>query len=497
MSMSFPLAKRYENFRDEVFHEGLAESELPPTAPMAELQLQRLWFSGEFGTQFMTTEGQRVEVVDFGIWNSSTGADFTDCTLLINGIKTSGDIELDPDVRDWERHGHAQSTEFNKVILHLFFHAPLETITYTRTLDNALVPQVHLSMQALKHPDSQRPVPTAKLGRCGAPLAKMTVEEIQSLLECAAQYRLQRKSARIHTLIAAQGRDQAIYQSLAGTLGYKHNQGSFQLLAQRLPLKVLLPLTDLEREALLIGVAGFIDDVLVDSAQQDTKGYLRQLWSQWWKRRGHYARWLEPTHRVRWKLSAVRPGNHPQRRTAALAAMLSQWDKISPMLNQPELWSRTEWTALATGLQHPYWNTHYTLLSNPSAMPIALLGDSRVQDMLANVVYPLLVPERPELWPEYLELPMSMDNQKVTRAKLRLFGEKTPLSEMFDKKLHHQQGLLQIYEDFCLEDDSACVECPFPERLQQWRIPAIYDASALPAVTPSASPLGQPEVPQN
>ena len=55
----------------------------------------------------------------------------------------------------------------------------------------------------------------------------------------------------------------------------------------------------------------------------------------------------------------------------------------------------------------------------------------------------------------------------MRRAVLRLFGE-DPRSRDFTKKLHHHQGLLQIYEDFCLEDDSACADCPFPERLKEW-----------------------------
>jgi hypothetical protein len=31
----------------------------------------------------------------------------------------------------------------------------------------------------------------------------------------------------------------------------------------------------------------------------------------------------------------------------------------------------------------------------------------------------------------------------------------------------HQQGLLQIYEDFCLQDNSDCAQCPFPEQ-EKW-----------------------------
>jgi hypothetical protein len=48
-----------------------------------------------------------------------------------------------------------------------------------------------------------------------------------------------------------------------------------------------------------------------------------------------------------------------------------------------------------------------------------------------------------------------------------LFGD-DPRGKDFTQKLHQQQGLLQIDEDFCLEDDSACANGPFPERLKEW-----------------------------
>ena len=46
--------------------------------------------------------------------------------------------------------------------------------------------------------------------------------------------------------------------------------------------------------------------------------------------------------------------------------------------------------------------------------------------------------------------------------------EDDPHGKDYSKKLHHQQGLLQIDEYFCLEDDSACANWPFPERLKDW-----------------------------
>jgi hypothetical protein len=153
---------------------------------------------------------------------------------------------------------------------------------------------------------------------------------------------------------------------------------------------------------------------------------------------------------------------------AALAAMLAVWPRVFRGLKSAEAWDCEAWCEVFTGLAHEYWGTHYTLTAAAAAKPLAMVGGTRVQEMLANVVYPLLVPERPLLWAEYLDLPAMLENQKAKRASLRLFGEGSALAAVFKKKLHHQQGLVQLYEDFCLVDDSACADCPFPERIKQW-----------------------------
>lgn len=467
---ALPLAERYSRFRDFVFS-GIGESPalLPGlTEPMGELDLQSLWFAGAFGREFVTTEGKAVRVVDFGIWNSGAGPDFTGCVIELDGQTQRGDIELDPDARDWERHGHGANPDYARVVLHLFMRTPEERF-FTRTLAHLEVPQVRLEfsmMVADARPN--RGLAAARIGRCSTPLSEMEEARIQDLLESAAQHRLERKSCRLHRSIAAQGREQTIYQSLAQALGYRQNQPPFLLLSQRLPVKRLRKMPAATREALLFGISGFLESVKFEDTQPETRSYLRQLWQEWWRLREECARWLSPSQLPRWTLAATRPGNHPQRRLGALTAMLADWERISAPLMEATRWSQAAWKESLLALNHDYWSSHYTLLAAPASKPIALIGESRVQEMLANVAYPLLMPERTRLWAEYLELPAMLENQKVTRAVLRLFGS-SPRGALFQKKLHHQQGLLQVYEDFCLEDDSACEQCPFPERLKQWQ----------------------------
>lgn len=462
-----PLAERYARFRDAVFS-GVEEPTLPGfSEPMPELDLQSLWFAGAFGSEFTSTDGKAVRITDFGTWNSGAGPDFTGCAITVDDHPLRGDIELDPDARDWERHQHGANADYDRVALHLFFSAPQERF-YTRTSQHREVVQVKLeaSMRA-EHARPQRGLAAARIGRCATPLREMDASRVQSMLESAAQYRLELKSKRLHRCVAAHGREQAIYQALARTLGYRNNSQPFTLLSQRLPAKTLLKMEAVKREALLFGVSGFLELMRVEDTEPETRLYLRQLWSEWWKQRHACLRWLDERQLPRWKLAATRPGNHPQRRLGAFAAMLNAWPQIVAPLTDATRWSQAAWRESLSALTHDFWSTHYTLLAAPAKKPIALIGETRVQEMLANVAYPLLVPERTRLWAEYLELPALLDNQKVRRAVLRLFGD-GPQSQGFTQKLHHQQGLLQIYEDFCLEDDSACANCPFPERLREW-----------------------------
>ena len=408
-----------------------------------------------------------MRIADFGIWNSGAGPDFTECAIIHDGETLRGDIELDPDARDWERHTHGVNENFNRVVLHLFLHAPADRF-FTRTSAHREVSQVMLRADMLPAGiQPSRRLAAAHLGRCATPLRGMDAARVQSIIEAAAQHRLDLKSKRLHRSVAAHGREQAIYQALAQTLGYRSNQQPFAILAQRLTLQRLLKLAVPTREALLFGVSGFLEVMRSEDTQPETRAYLRQLWSEWWKERGACTRWLEERQLPRWKLNAIRPGNHPQRRLGALAAMLGAWSKIVAPLADATRWSQAAWRETLLALTHDFWSTHYTLLADSASKPLALIGETRVQEMLANVAYPLLVPERTRLWAEYLELPALLDNQKVRRAVLRLFGD-DPRGRNFTKKLHHQQGLLQIYEDFCLEDDSACANCPFPERLKEW-----------------------------
>lgn len=439
-------------------------AEPPATQLPGELELQALWFAGAFGRDFTDQHGKPVRITQFGGWNRCAGPDFLHAVIEHDGTTRHGALEIDTDPADWENHGHGADPAFNEVILHVVFRQP-HTTTFTRNHDHREIPRVlippDLIESALQRPT--RDIAIARPGRCIHPLSQLSSNDIASMLREAARHRAKIKATRWLQTADAHGRDAALFQATAETLGYRANALPMRLLAQRMPLATL-------REhpgaihALLFGAAGFLTSDLHQQAPPDTRQQLRELWDIGWKLRTQW----ESQHPIPWQLHGQRPANHPHRRVAALAALVQHWPTYRrralsrPFHPKPLLQFLNE-------LADPFWSHRHTLTSNKSRRPIAIFGKTRAIELLANHLIPLAFHEDDSFtFDQYLKLPAPTRNEKVTRAAIRLFGSESAAAPWLKKAAHHQ-ALLQIYHDFCLEDLSDCHQCPFPEQLTQWR----------------------------
>jgi Protein of unknown function (DUF2851) len=458
------LLEKYVEMRSGVRVRDRALFATPRT--LGELELQARWFAGDFGREFVSTAGDKIEIVQFGTWNREAGPDFRDAAIRINGGEpVRGSIEIDLIDRNWETHGHATNPAFETTVLHVFVEKS-EREFFTRTASNRSVPQLRIDPTAL--PDAfSATIPLARAGRCQAPLKNLPEEEVKSVLDAAAQFRLKQKAARIRNQIENHGRDETLFQELAAALGYKENKLPFTLLAQRLPLKFLRDHGEL-CEALLFGAAGFLQTSDLTVYKEPTKNYLRDLWDKWWPHRDELQRLILPPKL--WKISGTRPVNHPQRRLAALSVFAHEWPAFRRTIDKALTGQNPAATATAffSGLGHSFWQSHYTLTARASPRAMALIGESRAAEILANVIFPFWCVEQADVWDEYAKLPARLTNRKLETGATRLFGT-DPRRKEFLKTAAHQQGLLQIYEDFCLQDNSDCAQCPFPEQMGKWR----------------------------
>jgi hypothetical protein len=439
-----------------------------------ELEIQARWFAGEFGKNFVSTTGDKIDIVQFGIWNRESGPDFCDAAVQVNGGEPRlGCIEIDLVDRNWDLHGHATNPAFEETVLHVFVDKS-DRDFFARTKSNRNVVQVRIDPATLPEAFSAN-IPLARPGRCQAPLGNLPQDRVRSVLDAAAQFRLQKKAARIRAKIDNHGADETLFQEIAAALGYKENKLPLTLIAQRLPLKTLRKNLD-DAEAILFGLAGFLETPDLAIYKKSVKNYVRDLWDRWWPHRDRFQRLILPAKI--WKLSSTRPANHPQRRLAALAVLIHEWPAFRRSLSKASAGGTPATIArkFFSALDHPFWKTHYTLAADASPEPMALVGESRVADILANVIFPFWRAEDIDpstslgtsVWAEYAKLRARLTNRRLETAATRLFGE-SPQRRDFTKTLAHQQALLQIYEDFCLQDNSDCAHCPFPEQMKKWK----------------------------
>jgi uncharacterized protein (DUF2384 family) len=456
---------KYGFLLESVWHPPLAFEEVAAPALPPELELQALWFSGAFGRSFRLKDGRPVIITQFGEWNHGPGPDFAHCAIEIDGAAFTGDIEIDSKPSDWETHGHATNPAFSNTILHVAFEPSLKerfiSTTNHRQIPELLITPNQLS-EALRLP--MRKTAISIPGRCVQPLRKIPKLALEKLLKEAALRRASQKAARFLRFAEAHNIDSALFQVTAETLGYGGNSLPMKLLAQRAPISMLQAHPE-ETEAILLGTAGFLDPGLYLQAPESTRDYLLNLWETWWKIRPNHE--PSPSHAPRWKTHGQRPANHPHRRVGGLSALIEQWPTFK-RLALADPFSNKALTDFLHSLCHDFWSNHHTLTSNRSKTAISVFGKSLALELSANHLIPLALHEERCTYKDYYKLRHSAVNQKLKRCGIRLFGSEEA-AKPFLRRLPHQQALIQLYQDFCLEDFTNCEQCPFPEQLAQWR----------------------------
>lgn len=437
-----PFRRAYER----ALHAGNTRIAETAAAEDKELAWQARWFSGAFGRELNTVDGVRVVVGDFGEWNREAGPDFVRAAVQIAGREHRGAIEVDLEASGWEQHGHAVNPDYEHVVLHVVIRRSARR-HFTRTRSHREVPQVCLADHTASDPEWTA-LAAARPGRCAAPLRDLSEPQLMGLLAAAAERRLRRKGAVLRRMVASRGLEAALYESLAVALGYKNNKLPFQLLAQRVPRKTA---AGQRGEALLFGLAGFLEEP--EPPRRDARNEVSTLWSAWWKLRAAHGHAMLP--RNAWRLTGLRPANHPMRRLGALVAIARNWKSVCAALQSGQ---RHQLEKVLGSLRHPFWSFHTTWGSRRRNKPLAVIGPDRIREIHANIALPLAMMRGNH--PNWTELPSGPANSSLRLVAARLFGG--PLPRTLPRKLFVHQGLLQIYADFCLRDHGECAQCRFP-----------------------------------
>ena len=441
--------------------------------PYTERHLQCVWFDAALRPGTLKTEKGDVIVVEHpGQWNLEDGPDFLDAVLRVGPgrRRLAGDVEIHVHPSDWQRHGHARNPAYARVVAHVtYFSGAGAAVTLPGgaiqvSLKDDLAANPFFSFESLDlaaYPYTVREPITP----CARVLKTWSPDHVAGLLESAGEERLLGKAARMASAFASRAPDQILYEEIMTALGYKNNRAPFRYLAEQLPLETLWQVSGrntLKAYALLMGAAGLLPTQTPARWDAETRTFVRQLWDHWWK---HQAAWsTRALRRKIWKLSGLRPQNHPQRRLM-LAAIL--------FINAPELTQRL--TALNTNAPNDtlttmmamfqpeadtYWQRRLTFSGKRQLATIALMGTHRAAAIVSNVCVPFLAAlgNRQVMSPAFLRrLPPEEDNQIIRQTAHNLLGpDHNP--DLYRSGLR-QQGLIQIFHDFCLTDRSRCRNC--------------------------------------
>lgn len=432
----------------------------------SERHLHCLWYDARLRPEHLrVTTGERVKVIDPGQWNLEAGPDFLNATVTIGHRTLKGDVEIHIRPSDWQAHHHSNDPRYEKVILHItWFPALTDNIPTqipTITLRESMMAMRRFSFDAIDLSAYPHAAIPSSIRPCGEQLANATPADVHALLENAGMSRLRRKTMRMAIRLNVTGcRHQTFYETFMAALGYKPNAQGMQTVAERMPVNRLADYDSFRaRYAVLLGVAGLLPALPGHYTPEYTKE-ARQLWDLAWK-----CGVADTPERPLWRLSGTRPINHPRQRLAAAASLFASPNQLLEELSAiPQNDGKTWAAAAAATIRYKLENTRPSV---PAPFRNTLrIGHQRINAILVNVVVPLFMAENRFNSSGLKTLPGEAANQQTTETAYRLLGrDHNPA--LYRSSGLMMQGLLEIWNGFCLSTKSACADCPLAEALRQ------------------------------
>ena len=470
------------------------------TIRVPEKVIRCIWNDQLFCTPSLKTrEGQNLEIVYPGYWNFGKGPDFTSATIKVNGKTYEGDVELHVYATDWNAHGHSGNPDFDNVILHVYMwqgrgkepRGKRQDLPFQFEIKDYLTKGI-LDLNDELDFESYPVLNHCNFGLCHQPLAELSQEKLTQLLNAAGEARVFTKMERFHDSIIIEGYEQTFYRGVAEALGYPENKQPFQVLADTLPLSELTSLVPakasknekvLHYQALLFGISGLMDK------DAEKKAGFRKLLPIWKAYRERVPG--SPLTKKDWCFRAIRPANYPYRRIAGLAHLIVRHEKAGMFADFmgsyqkiltssgdkiPDKKTLNAFNNFFCVASDDYWANHYTPDGKTLSQCQQLVGSARSREIIINIGLPIgLIFARAGKF-KNLETGLNAlfqtgksasDNKLLRFMKHYIFGNQEEMIQVLrsEKQI---QGLMQIYQDFCTQNQNNCLHCPFPDVVKKY-----------------------------
>ena len=415
---------------------------------MTERLLQYIWQFQYFNkTSLQTVEGETVEIVYQGSYNTNQGPDFFEAKLKIGNTLLIGNVELHCKTSEWNTHKHSADKNYANVIAHIVWE---NDCTLPNNLPTIIL-QDRVSKILLKK--YQKLLNTSSFIPCENSIS--TVPEITwlSWKERLLIERLEQKSTSANEYLSKNNYhwEETFWWMIAKNFGIKVNSEAFEKIAQSIPITVLAKHKNQlhQIEALLFGQAGLLDK----DFEEDYPILLRKEY-QFYKSKYN----LQSTNANLFFLR-MRPANFPTVRLAQLAMLIVHSVHLFSKIKEIEEVENVK--KLLNVTANDYWHYHYNF-DELSAYKIKNVGVQMINNLIINTVIPILF-----AYGHYTKEHNFKD--KALRWLTQLTAEKNSRINGFlalqitIKNAFDSQSLLQLKNEYCSK--KRCLECAVGNKL--------------------------------
>jgi len=414
---------------------------------MKEEYLHYIFRTKQLGNSFTTTKGLKIEVLNFGYHNHSSGPDFLECKIEYEGKTWAGQIEFHVNSSDWFKHNHQHDSNYNNVIAHFVYSHDQDIKS-----GEYILPTVELKelIDRQHYQKYESYINSKNWIACQNEINNVDSFVVFQQKEKALFSRLFRKSQQIIDLISINNGDRlkVFYVLLFKAFGTKVNQKAFERLGTKFDYKIISKLNNdsIKVQAYLFGLSGLLADNTEDEYYNELKtefSYLKHLYT------------INEMKSEEWKFSALRPANFPTIRLAQLAQVLIKFVKVdeNPSVNTIRKQYKIQLSE--------YWQNHY-MFGRVGKTKNSNLTNSFIDLLIINVYVPFL----------FSVGQLEDDEAKKSKSISLLEGVKSEKNGIITKwkdlsidikSAFDSQALIELKNEFC--NKSQCLNCKIGVKL--------------------------------
>jgi len=345
---------------------------------MNENLLQYLWKYKIFSKiDFKDSDGNPLEILDFGKFNKNSGPDFSFAKIKTKNIVLAGNIEIHVKSSDWYFHHHDTQKDYQSIILHAVYFNDVDVLE----LKNAGIP----TLQLKDYIDDKI-------------LAKyQTLENHYEFIPCESIFepkkipflfseetllkKMDEKSIEIEHLLnqSKNNYEAVLFQKIAYSFGLKVNAEIYQNIAENIEFKIIQKISQnqFQLESLLFGKGNLLEKETETNKKWKTEfEFLKTKFKI-----------SEQTFPV--KFMRLMPPSFPTIRLSQLAMLYhlqpNLFSKILKAKNIKELKSLFEKVKTSD-----FWENHYTFEKTSEEKIEKKLSDDFIEILLINAVLPII-----------------------------------------------------------------------------------------------------------